>query len=203
MTADAKLEKRHRLTPEVRREHIVAAAGQLILDQRHLPLPLEALARRAGVSKALVYAYFPTQRDLFNAVLARDFEAMAARGIEAASRRPTLSDAALETALAYYDQVAEAGPLAHIVLRDAYMAGHVSPAAAAFRDSIVRRLARLARRELKVEAKENIAAINLVTTIPEQCGRLVWQGDITPARGRELCAELIRSSLSALRPRAE
>jgi AcrR family transcriptional regulator len=172
MTADAKLEKRHRLTPD------------------------------AGVSKALIYAYFPTQHDLFNAVLASDFETMATRGIEAASRRASLADAALETALAYHDHVAENGPLAHIVLRDAYMAGRVSRPVAAFRDAIVRRLARLARRELSVEANENIAAINLITTIPEQCGRLVWQGDMTPERGRQLCAELIASSLSALRPRA-
>ncbi|MBS0408607.1 MAG: TetR/AcrR family transcriptional regulator [Proteobacteria bacterium] len=194
-------ERRRRLAPEVRREQIIKAAGRLILQQRHLPLKLDHLAQATGVSKALIYAYFPTQYDLFNAVLDQEFQVLAAQGMEAASAGNDLETAATDCALAYFDHVAAAGPLIHLILRDPYLSGRLAPGPARFRDRIVGRLARLARRELKLPAKETIAAINMAITIPEEAGRLVYAGELPLARGRELCSELIASSVAAFKPR--
>jgi ABC-type branched-subunit amino acid transport system ATPase component len=83
------------------------------------------------------------------------------------------------------------------------MAGHVAPGVAAFRDRVVRRLGRLARRELQLEARENVATISLITTIPEEAGRLAYGGELTVERGRELCAQLVLSSLAAFTPEAD
>src|SRR6185436_12276203 len=75
--------KRHvRLAHGERREQLLDAAALSIVEQGFLPLPLERLARRAKVSKALIYAYFPTQHDLFNALLARELDALFAAGLE-------------------------------------------------------------------------------------------------------------------------
>ena len=178
------------------------AAARIILDQGHLPLKLETLARSAGISKALVYALFHTQHDLFNAILDRQFRALAARGAPQASALDDLRAASLGCALAYFEHVAAEGPLIHVILRDPYMAGHVAAATAAFRDRIIIRLARLARRSLLLAAKENIAAINLVITIPEEAGRLVHSGALSLERGRLLCSQLVLSSLEALTPQA-
>ena len=194
-------ERRIRLAPEARREQIIKAAGRLILQQRHLPLKLDHLAQATGVSKALIYAYFPTQYDLFNAVLEQEFQALAARGIEAASAGRELETAATACALAYFDHVATAGPLIHLIMRDPYLTGHLAAGPARFRDRIVTRLARLARRELKLPAKETIAAITMAITIPDETGRLVYAGEMSLPRGRELCAELIASSVAAFKPR--
>jgi AcrR family transcriptional regulator len=196
-------ERRSRLAPEVRRDQIIKAAGQLVLKQRHLPLKLDHLAQATGVSKALIYAYFPTQFDLFNAVLEQEFQALAAGGVEAASIGDDLEAAASACALAYFDHVAAAGPLIHVILRDPYLSGHIAPELAAFRDRIVRRLARLARRDLKLPARENVAAITMITTIPEEAGRLVYAGELPLERGRELCAELVSSSIAAFKPRRD
>jgi len=193
--------RRNRLPPEARRRQIVDTAAQLILEQGHVPLALERLAQQAGVSKALVYAYFPTQHDLFNAVVEREFEQLRRQGLEEAADGPDLLAAALACGGAYFAHVAERGPLIHIILRDAYMAGRVAPGVAAFRDRIVRRLAKGVRRSLRLGAKENIAAINMVITIPEEAGRLVYAGELAPERGQLLCDELIASSIAAFRPR--
>jgi AcrR family transcriptional regulator len=195
--------KRRRLTPEVRRGQIVEAAAGLVLQQGHLPLPMDALARSAGASKALIYAYFPTQHDLFNALLSREFRALEARGVVEASAQWDLNQAAFDCALLYFEHVASAGPLIHLILRDPYMAGHVAQDVAIFRDRIIRRLARRARGALRLRAKENIAAINMIITIPEEAGRLKYAGDISLDRGRELCRQLMLSSLDAFTPRAE
>ena len=173
-----------------------------MLEQGHLPLPLDALARAAGTSKALIYTYFHTQPDLFNAVLEREFRALAARGVAEASAMAELNDAALTCALIYFEHVAETGPLIHLILRDPYMAGHVAPALTGFRDRIILRLARRSRRALRLRAKENLAAINMILTIPEEAGRLVHANELSLERGRTLCQQLVRSSLEAFTPRA-
>jgi AcrR family transcriptional regulator len=184
----------------VRRGEILDAAEVLLVAHGGFPLPLEALARAAQVSKALIYAYFPNQHDLANALLARRFDALLAAGLEAAAARTNLFDAAQACGALYFEEVAQAGPVAHIVLRDPFMAGRIDPELAAVRDRLARRLARLARLTLRLSPKEAVAALSLMTTIPEEAGRLVHAGDLTPERGRELTTRLIGSSLRALTP---
>ena len=193
--------KRTRLSPDVRRSQIIDAAAQVTLEQGHLPLPVERLAEYANVSKALVYAYFPTQYDLANAVLERRFAALAVAGIDAASLASPLKAAALETARIYFEDVAAHGPLIHVILRDHFMLGRLDPGLAAMRDRVVRNLARAARRSLRLTARETVAATNMIITIPEQAGRLAYAGEMEPARARDLCAQLIESSVAALTPR--
>lgn len=193
-------EKRRRLTPEARRAQLVESAAQLALEQGYLPAPLERIGLAACASKALVYAYFPTQHDLFNAVLGRQFERLAEAGIESASREADLETAAVRSALIYFEHVAQTGTLIHIILRDRYMVGHVDAANRAFRDRIARRFARAARRVLLLKSKEAVAAINLILTIPEEAGRMAHAGEMRSDRARALCEQLVRSSLKALAP---
>ncbi|MDP1986206.1 hypothetical protein, partial [Phenylobacterium sp.] len=140
------------------------------------------------------------QHDLANALLARRFTAMLAAGLEAAASQDAMDDAAQACAAAYFEEVAQAGPVAHIILRDPFMAGRIDPALTAIRDRIARRLARTARKSLRLSPKEAVAALSLMTTIPEEAGRLVHAGDLSLERGRELNRRLIASSLRALTP---
>jgi AcrR family transcriptional regulator len=192
--------KRVRLPAQARRSQLIEAAARLILEQGYLPLALDRLAADVRVSKASIYGYFPSQHDLCNAVVERSFEALRQAGLEAAAAGPDLTGAALACAEIYYAEVAREGAVAHIVLRDLYMAGRLRPELARFRDRTIGALARLARRELKLPARETIGAVNMVIAIPEEAGRLAFQGDLTLERGRDLCQRLVRSSLDSLRP---
>lgn len=189
-----------RLPAEIRRRQIVETAGRLLLEQGHLPLPAERLAAAAGVSKALVHSHFPDQHGLFNAVLAAEFDALEAAGLDAASRAADLQTAALACARLYFEHVRRRGTVAHLILRDPYMVGRLDRAVAVRRDRPLRRLARLVRRELDLPPDEAVGAISLATAIPEDAGRLVWQGDISPATGIELCERLVGAAIEALRP---
>ena len=76
-----------RLSRAAREQQIMEGAAALAVEQGCLPLPLETLGQRVGVSKALVYAYFPTQQDLANMVgscretISRTFNALARKGL--------------------------------------------------------------------------------------------------------------------------
>lgn len=191
---------RKRLTPTKRRSEIIDAAAVLVVEQGYLPLPVEQLGRAAGISKALVYTYFPTQYDLFNAILARELQGLVGGGLETAAQVENLDQAALLCAMLYFEHVAQAGPLLHILMTDLYMAGHVDPAHTEALRKLLRRFTHLASNALPLPKKEILAAVEMMSAIPEEAGRLAFRRELEPAVARQLCHALISSSLQALRP---
>lgn len=179
-----------------RRDEILAAASDLAVSQGFLPVPVEQIARAAGVSKGLVYAYFPTGADLYNTLLA---ERMAALAETLAPARLGLEKLAARYAQTYFEVVVAHGPVLHILFTDAYLDGRRSAAACAVRDAIWRRLVRMARRSLKIPAQDAVAALAMILAVPEDLGRLVASKDITQERARTLCAELVLSCLHGAR----
>lgn len=187
------------MPPDVRKAEILESAARLVVEQGYLPLPIEQLARAAGTSKALIYAYYPTQYALFNALLDRELRSLALAGLDTASRVGDLEQAALLCAMLYFEHVARSGPLLHILMTDLYMAGHIEPRLAGELDEFVKRLMQLAAKSLPLSEQELEAALEMVAAIPEESGRLVFHGEIDHASARQICHELIVSSLKALR----
>ena len=181
-----------------RRAHLMDAAARQIVEQGFLPLPIEGLARAAQVSKALIYVHFPTQYDLANAILTRELDALFAAGLDDASRGDTLQDVALDCATLYFEHVRRWGPLLHIVLSDLYMARRHDRTAISRRDAVMRRLARLARRHIRLPANEIIAGLNIIMAIPEEAGALAFHGEVDPAVARDMCRTLTLSALKGL-----
>jgi AcrR family transcriptional regulator len=60
-----------RLTGDERREHLLRTGVQLIGRHGTADISIEEIAQAAGVSKGLLYHYFPTKNDFLLAVLAR------------------------------------------------------------------------------------------------------------------------------------
>jgi AcrR family transcriptional regulator len=188
-----------RLAAEKRRDQLLDVAAKIVVDQGFLPLPIERLARMAHVSKALIYAYFPTQYALFNALLARELNTLAQNGLEEASRGTNLEAVALDCVMLYFDHVVEWGPLLHILLSDLYLNGHHDAATVRRRDAVVRRVARLARRELRLPAKETVASINMILSIPEEAGALAFHREVELSLVRDMCRALTLSALTGLK----
>src|SRR4051812_42712281 len=60
---------RTRLAPEVRRRQLVAVAARLLTEQGPAHLEIKELAEVAGVTRPVVYRFFPTRLKLVEAVL--------------------------------------------------------------------------------------------------------------------------------------
>lgn len=60
-----------RLSSDERREHLLHVGVELVGRYGTADISIEEIARAAGVSKGLLYHYFPTKTDFFVAVLAR------------------------------------------------------------------------------------------------------------------------------------
>ena len=190
---------RRRLTPQVRREQIMDAAAELVVKQGYLPLSIEALARAANSSKALIYTYFATQYDLFNRLLQREIAALAGAGMKTAVQLRELEPAAVLSGMLYFEYVAQRGPLLHILMTDLYMAEHIDPAATRVGRAILRRFIRLARATLELPEKQILAAIEMIAAVPEEAGSLAYHEELDTATARQLCHSLMLSSVRALR----
>ena len=63
-----------RLDTDERRRQLVALGERLFTQHAYDEISMAAIAREAGISKALLYHYFPSKRDFFAATLAEGAE---------------------------------------------------------------------------------------------------------------------------------
>ncbi|GHH00853.1 TetR/AcrR family transcriptional regulator [Streptomyces lanatus] len=76
MAANQGERTRRRLSTEERREQLLAVGARLFSESPYDEVWIEQVAEIAGVSRGLLYHYFPTKRDFFAAVVARESERM-------------------------------------------------------------------------------------------------------------------------------
>ena len=189
--------RRRRLSPEARRSQILDSAAQLLIDQGVLPIPPEALARHLGVGRPLIYSYFPRQADLFNALLRRALDSVLAP-LAAAADLPKALDCARQCAEAYFEHVAEQGPLLHILFSDPYAFRQLEPGLLQARSALVRRLASRLRIETGLPTRDVLGSLNLLLALAEEAGILAFRGQIDRALGRQLSGALVVGALEEL-----
>ncbi|MFF5475835.1 TetR/AcrR family transcriptional regulator [Streptomyces sp. NPDC012935] len=76
MAANQGERTRRRLSTEERREQLLAVGARLFSESPYDEVWIEQVAEIAGVSRGLLYHYFPTKRDFFAAVVERESERM-------------------------------------------------------------------------------------------------------------------------------
>src|SRR5580765_1549445 len=59
-----------RLSPDERRRQLVGIGLRMLVDRPIQDLPLDDVAREAGISRGLLFHYFPTKTDYYEAVVA-------------------------------------------------------------------------------------------------------------------------------------
>jgi AcrR family transcriptional regulator len=143
-----------RLSSDERREHLLHVGVELVGRHGTADISIEEIARAAGVSKGLLYHYFPTKTDFFVAVLARSQAEMD----ETAVRDPEL------TALEQFDRNLD-GFLGFV---DAHAEGYLAVVNARGREPRVQELVE-ERRQRRVDELVTLAAV--LEGIPRDAAR--------------------------------
>lgn len=92
MTHPPPVRTRTRLAPEIRRDQILDHAGRIIASEGLNGVSMERIAREAGISKALIYAYFSNQTELLKDLLHRDLERIQGDQMAAATSARTFAE---------------------------------------------------------------------------------------------------------------
>ncbi len=152
--------RRERLAPDARREQLLAFGRAHFGKRGYTDGSLEALARDAGVSKALLYHYFGGRRGLFLATL----EELAARLEATFSPPPELPFAdKLRASLRGFVAVASAEPAMFRTLLRGGLAA--DPELAAIVDRVRERAARSLARELGIARPSRVLRIALAGSV--------------------------------------
>lgn len=170
----------------------------MIVEQSAFPLPLDVLAERLKISKALIYRYFPTQYDLANALLKQRLDALEEDGLDAAIDVPAWRDAASACADIYYRETATNGPVLHILLSDLFLSRRLAPEALARYRRVMGRLARRLRAIAGLPAAEAVSALTIITSIAEEAGTLTSTGRVDFDLGRDISRAMTIGAIEAL-----
>ena len=93
---------------DARRNHgVILEAARKVFAERGLAVPIDEVARQAGVGAGTIYRHFPSKEALYEAVLVEDFEAVVARA-KALASRPSGSSVAVFDFLAEMAEVGRA-----------------------------------------------------------------------------------------------
>ena len=199
MTAPA-ARKRTRLTPEARREQILDEAARLILDEGLYAVSMERLARDVGISKGLVYNYFPTRDALLTALLNREQAELRDRGMASALQAESYDDLIRQTTRLYLEQTRDRGALIAALLSDPSVSLLMEEANRAERERTVRYFVRATRRAFNLPLPMAIAAVEMASAVTDRAGRLVAEGQLDVDAATEMCVEMITGGLAALNP---
>jgi AcrR family transcriptional regulator len=94
---------RRRLTPAQRRDELLDLGAALFADRAYDEVEMADVAAQAGVSRALLYRYFPAKRDFFAAVFERaSAQLLAASPIDPALPLPAQVEAGLDAHFDYF-----------------------------------------------------------------------------------------------------
>ena len=197
MTAVAQ-RKRTRLTPEVRREQILDEAARLILDEGLYAVSMERLARDVGISKGLVYNYFPTRDALLTALLSREQAELRDRGMASALKAESYVDLIRQTTRLYLEQTRDRGALIAALLSDPSVTKLMEEESRADRERTIRYFVRATRRAYDLPLPLAIAAVEMLSAVTDRAGKLVADGLVDVDSATELCVELITGGLAGL-----
>lgn len=109
MSNAKKTAKRKRLPPDVRKNQILDHAASLIRQFGVSAVNMDRLARDAGVSKPLVYNYFPNRTELLKSLLRREVESNRERNRVLAEDTSSMEELVRATSRSMLQYVRERG----------------------------------------------------------------------------------------------
>jgi AcrR family transcriptional regulator len=142
-TASAAPVARARLDVDARRRQLIALGTELFNSRPYDEVSIDAVARQAGISKGLLYHYFPTKRDFYITTVREAAMQLMDRTQTPEGMNPL--DRLRAGLDAFFDYVAEHGPAYENLLRsgigaDAEVARIVDETREAFSARLVERL---------------------------------------------------------------
>jgi AcrR family transcriptional regulator len=171
--ANAPTRIRTRLAPAVRREQILDHAGRLVVEEGLTGVSMERIAEEAGISKALIYAYFSNQTDLLKDLLRRDLERIQAEQMAAAQSARTFAELVRNTTHVALMEAERRGALLGRLMSEPSLTASLDTVKTHEHTSNVRYLAKRIAREFDVSMPDALALTEIGLGLTLAAGELV------------------------------
>ena len=190
--------RRQRLSPEVRAGLILDCAAKLILEDGFTEISMERVGRDAGVSKALIYNYFPNLTDLLRSLLEREIAALRERSISEVNASGNYEDLIRRTTRLYINHVVERGPLLHRLWKESSVARSVAEVDRLSRDETLRYFVKRVRKEYGLPLNVAIAAVDMQMAMTETAAQHLSNTNNDIDLATDICVHLLLGGMASL-----
>ncbi|MES3023030.1 MAG: TetR/AcrR family transcriptional regulator [Pseudomonadota bacterium] len=189
---------RRRLAPEDRVEQILDCAGQLIMDGGLTEISMERLGRDAGVSKALIYNYFPNLTDLLRALLEREIVHLREKSVRVIADSGDFADMIRQTTRMYVEHIATRGSLLQRLWQEPSVARAVADKNLHSKDEATRYFVKRVRKEYGLPLEVAIAAVDMQMSMTETAAQHNFNSRNDIDLATDICVRLLLGGLEAL-----
>ena len=187
-----------RLDPNQRKNMILDRTAVLIAREGVSAVSMERVGREAGVSKALVYAYFKNQITLLQALLLREQRRLSEQQSSAVGRASDFKGRIQNTTRTYLRYFEENGVLLQRLLNEPSLAAVFEEHDRAERTRVVNSLARQMADTYEVPLRVAKVATELSMAMTGAAGEMISRGDISRDKVEEIILCLFDGSMDSL-----
>jgi TetR/AcrR family transcriptional regulator, fatty acid biosynthesis regulator len=191
---------RRRLSPELRRALILDHTAAIVAREGVAQLSMEGIGREAGVSKSLVYAYFPNLTDLLRALYQREMKQLRRRQANAAENAESMEQVVRAITHAYLGYIDERGLIIERLQAEPSVSENHDPTDFN-RDSAVDYLTDVALRFYKLPRPIARAATDISFGLPASAGSYLLRHELDLQTLEDLTVAMILGTFSDLENR--
>lgn len=174
-----------RMDSDARREFILETAAQIILSQGLSECTLEEVGIQAGVSKALIYKYYPNREGLMAALMMREFNFIKNRGLVAAQEDVNIEQFYRERTERYFEYVKDRGAILKALFNDRGIYNLLINENRNQRRAIEN--FNIKKIKQSYNLPDDLARLGVLLTLysPDNAERMLKSGEITPERAAD------------------
>lgn len=190
--------RRTRLDPEQRRSLILDHTAEIIAAEGVAALSMERVGREAGISKSLVYNYFPNLGELLSELLERELRRLRRLQGEAAEGATTFEGLVRAVTHVYLKYIDERGLIIERLQSEPTVSAIHDPTEYG-REAAVDYLADIVMRHFDLPAEVARAATDISFGLPASAGAYLLRHGMSHQELEDLTVTMILGSMTALK----
>lgn len=194
-----KKQKNRRLNPEVRKNIILDKTAELIAKEGVSAVSMERVSREVGVSKPLIYVYFPNQTKLLGDLLIREQNKLIELQSQAVAEATDFEDYIRRTTHTYLKHVDETGDHVQRLMREPSVAEVFEEFDRKDRQRVVETLSKEVSKTFDIPPRTAALATEIAMGMTGAAGDMIARGVASRKRIEEITLNLAMGSLNAMK----
>jgi AcrR family transcriptional regulator len=189
--------KRTRLSPEVRKDLILDHAAVIVANEGVSSLSMERVGKEAGISKSLVYAYFPTLKEMLQTLLKREYQRLRMLQDAAAQSAETFEQLIRRVTTTYLSYMEDRGLILDRLTAEPNLTDMNDPTEYS-RQSAVRHLAKIVSDSFDIDIEIALPAVDISFGMPAAAGHYLIRNDVSRQTIEDITVAMLIGSVEAL-----